>query len=157
MTDSTNSPSSAPLGFEQLVHLCRETHAALQTRASRAVDAYLTARNWLLGRYIVEFEQSGADRADYGTQLLGRLSAELGQGFSERSLRLFRAFYLSRKQIGQTLSAELTNHFPLSWSHYSQFQIPMSVASTKSRPRPTIGVCANSSARSTAASLSASP
>jgi len=126
--------------FAHLVELCRKTHLELQSRVKRAIDAHLAVRNWLMGHYIVEFEQNGSDRAGYGTQLLEQLSQELGTGFSVRSLRQFRAFYLSRKEIRQTLSAEfqespnsfsvsdmrirqtlsaeLSEHFPLSWSHY---------------------------------------
>ncbi|MBL7076745.1 MAG: DUF1016 family protein [Kiritimatiellae bacterium] len=126
--------------FESLVTLCRTTHEEMQGRASRAVDTSLAARNWLFGWYIVEYEQKGADRAGYGTALLERLSKELGKGFSVRSLRQFRSFYLSYKtirqtvsaellssanelsdsvlQIRQTLSAELAKGLCLGWSHY---------------------------------------
>jgi predicted nuclease of restriction endonuclease-like (RecB) superfamily len=97
-------------------------------------------RNWLFGWYIVEYEQKGDDRAKYGTGLLEKLSAELGKGFSVRSLRQFRKFYIQQKgirqtpsaesviplnahdinmlQIRQTLSAELLPFIKLSWSHY---------------------------------------
>jgi predicted nuclease of restriction endonuclease-like (RecB) superfamily len=89
---------------------------------------------------MVEYEQNGEDRAAYGTALLERLSQALGKGFSTRSLRQFRAFYLHRKEIWQTvsaesvpnlnlladnmleirqtLSAELFKRFTLGWSHY---------------------------------------
>ncbi len=64
-----------------------------------------------LGWYIVEYEQNGYDRAKYGTQLIRRLSDELmndfGRGFSVRTLEQCRKFYLTQKQISQTLSAEL--------------------------------------------------
>ena len=92
--------------FELLVDLCRKTHVEMQRRSVRAVDTGLAARNWLLGWYIVEYEQKGADRAVYGAGLLKKLSAELGKGFSIRSLRQFRAFYMHQKAIRQTPSAE---------------------------------------------------
>ncbi len=94
------------MDFNQLVILCRDTHEEIHRRAGRVADSYLAARNWMLGWYIVEFEQNGSDRADYGSGLLERLSSELGKGFSVRSLRQFRAFYLSRKSIQQTVSAD---------------------------------------------------
>ena len=57
----------------------------------RSVNAVLTSTYWLVGRRIVEHEQSGAERAAYGETLLKRLAhdltAELGRGFSERNLR----------------------------------------------------------------------
>ena len=55
-------------------------------------------RNWLFGWYIVEYEQSGADRAEYGAQTIEKLSTALreriGRGFSVRSLEQFRRFYV---------------------------------------------------------------
>ena len=96
--------------FQQLVDLCKQTHQEMQRRASRSVDAYLVARNWLFGWYIVEYEQKGADRAEYGAQLIKRLSEELGKqlgkGFSSRALEQCRKFYMTRKKISQTVSAE---------------------------------------------------
>ena len=97
---------STGFDFSTLVELCRQTHHAVQARVGRAADTSLAVRNWLLGWYIVEYEQQGADRAAYGTALLERLSTALGRGFSARSLRQCRAFYVHRRGIRQTLSAE---------------------------------------------------
>jgi len=70
-----------------------------------------------IGRMIVEEEQSGKERAEYGKQLLKelskRLKSEFGKGFSQRNLEQMRQFYLIYSKT-QTLSAE----FYLSWSHY---------------------------------------
>ena len=67
-------------------------------QAVRAVNSFLTATYWEIGRRIVEFEQGGQSRAAYGEELLIRLSADLtathGRGFSERNLRQMRTFYL---------------------------------------------------------------
>ena len=131
---------SRPFDFTALVDLCRNTSDAAQARVGRIADTSLAVRNWLLGWYMVEYEQNGEDRAAYGTALLERLSQALGKGFSTRSLRQFRAFYLHRKEIWQTLSAksvpnlnlladnmleirqtlsaELFKRFTLGWSHY---------------------------------------
>ncbi len=96
--------------FESLVTLCRQTHEAIQGRVARAVDTGLAARNWLFGWYIVEYEQNGADRAEYGERLIPRLAASLtmsiGKGFSERNLDQFRKFYRIYREIPQTASAE---------------------------------------------------
>ena len=76
-----------------------------------------------IGRIIVEEEQNGKERADYGKQLLKELSKEFGKGFSATNLKQMRQFYLvysktkilsANSQKGQTLSDE----FKLSWSHY---------------------------------------
>ena len=66
---------SEAFDFERLVELCRRTHEETRRSAARAVDRSLVVRNWLFGWYIVEFEQSGADRAEYGRQTLKKLSA----------------------------------------------------------------------------------
>ncbi len=70
-----------------------------------------------IGRMIVEEEQNGDKRAEYGKQILKelskRLSADFGKGFSQRNLEQMRQFYLTYSKT-QTLSAE----FNLSWSHY---------------------------------------
>ena len=106
---------SQAFDFERLVELCQRTHEETRRSGARAVDRSLVLRNWLFGWYIVEFEQSGADRAEYGRQTLKRLSAALrtriGRGFSLRSLEQFRRFYLQFEEIlppagkTQTLSA----------------------------------------------------
>lgn len=65
-------------------------------------------RNWLIGFYIVEFEQKREDRAKYGEELFQILSIKLSRpGLSARSLKLFRQFYQTYPQIRQTVSAEL--------------------------------------------------
>ena len=103
---------STGFDFTALVELCRQTHDAVQARVGRVADTSLAARNWLLGWYIVEYEQQGADRAAYGSALLEHLSDALGKGFSVRSLRQFRAFYVHRREIRQTLSAEFLSALP---------------------------------------------
>ncbi len=88
-------------GFEQLVGLFEQTYSGLQREAARAVNRALTVRNWLFGWYIVEFEQFGVDRAEYGKGLLADLSLalgkRLGRGFSVDNLELMRKFYFSRQ------------------------------------------------------------
>ena len=100
--------------FEHLVELCRQTHEETRQSATRAVDHSLVVRNWLFGWYIVEYEQNGVDRAEYGARTLENLSAALkpkiGRGFSIRSLEQIRRFYLQFGGIEktQTLSAKFT-------------------------------------------------
>jgi hypothetical protein len=66
--------------------------------AVRSVNTVLTTTYWLVGRRIVEHEQSGSKRAGYGETLLKRLAEDLtgrlGRGFSERKIRQMRLFYL---------------------------------------------------------------
>jgi hypothetical protein len=65
--------------FEDLVRSIREADRDLAAQAKRAVNVSLTLRNWLIGCDIVEYEQRGADRANYGERLLVKLSARLVQ------------------------------------------------------------------------------
>ena len=99
---------SRGLDFERLVESCRQAHEETQRSAARAADAYLVARNWMFGRYIVEFEQRGADRAKYGSRLLDKVSHRLQEagvkGCSTTHLKLCRQFHQQQKRIGQTLS-----------------------------------------------------
>ena len=86
---------------------------AARHAAARSVNALMTASYWEIGRRIVEFEQGGKERAEYGQALLKRLSADLsgrfGRGFSQRNLEQMRLFYLAWPpgQISQTASAKL--------------------------------------------------
>ena len=98
-------------------------------KAARAVNSVMTATYWSIGQRIVELEQDGKERAEYGAALLQRLAEDLterfGRGFSSDNLENMRRFYLTYAdiQISETLSrkfdvTDLASHFPLSWSHY---------------------------------------
>jgi predicted nuclease of restriction endonuclease-like (RecB) superfamily len=104
-------PDKVNMNFDQLVKVMERTDAALRQQAVRSVDRALVVRNWLMGGFIVEFEQRGADRAQYGEQLVQHLSETFSskgrRGFSYRSLQLFKRFYLSYRGILQTPFAEL--------------------------------------------------
>lgn len=80
--------------FGELVTAIRQVHEHMATQAGRAVNVSLTLRNWAIGCYIREYEQNGADRAEYGQSLLNMLSERLfGTGIEDmapRSLRLCR-------------------------------------------------------------------
>jgi predicted nuclease of restriction endonuclease-like (RecB) superfamily len=95
--------------FNQLIDIISETHSTLQQKATSAVNQSLTVRNWLIGFYIVEFEQNGEDRAKYGDRLLENIAESTIniRGLSFRNLKLCRQFYTKYLQIGQTVSAQL--------------------------------------------------
>lgn len=97
------------IDFDKLVSTVRDIHDRLSRQAVKAVNISLTIRNWLIGYYIREYEQHGADRAKYGERILQRLSENLPQDatFSYRSLKLYRQFYESYQQIGQSVIAYL--------------------------------------------------
>lgn len=109
--------ASDALNFDGLVAAIERTHSALAEQASKAVNVSLTLRNWCIGCYLAEFEQSGTDRAQYGAQLLDKVSARLleagMEGVAARSLRQYRQFYFAYPQIWQTPSAKfLQNLLP---------------------------------------------
>jgi enolase len=82
------------MNFDSLVHTIHSVQDALQEQAAHAVNLALTARNWLIGYYIVEFEQRGEDRAEYGEQLLKKLETSINKkGMTERRFREFRRLY----------------------------------------------------------------
>ena len=128
--------------ISQLVNLLEQA----RRNSARSVNALMTATYWEIGRRIVEQEQRGQRRAQYGKALLRRLAADLtsrfGKGFSERNLLAMREFFLAWS-IPQTVSAESIelgqtgdtqenpqtvyaksagsgrpSPFPLPWSHY---------------------------------------
>jgi predicted nuclease of restriction endonuclease-like (RecB) superfamily len=119
------------MNLDNLVQVLSQTHSSLQQQASQAVNFSLVVRNWLFGYYIVEFEQQGEDRAQYGSRLLTKLADRLQTlgvpSCSVSNLRNFRQFYQAYPEIHQTVSGELLDRLPLielsekfrlSWSHY---------------------------------------
>ena len=84
-------------------------------QAAQSVNTILVQTYWLIGQHIVEFEQKGNQKAEYGSQLFERLSKDLilayGKGFSRSNLLYMRKLYLCFP-ISETLSHLLT------WSHY---------------------------------------
>ncbi|MCD2424856.1 PDDEXK nuclease domain-containing protein [Niabella pedocola] len=100
--------------FKQLITAIEQVHQRLQAEAAGAVNRALTLRNWLIGYYIVEFEQKGYERATYGQQLLEKIAATVKiNGISATNLKLFRQFYLAYPQISQTVSDQLRSFFQI--------------------------------------------
>jgi predicted nuclease of restriction endonuclease-like (RecB) superfamily len=141
------------MDLEKLVQTLSQTHQSLQQQAARSINFSLVVRNWLFGYYIVEFEQRGDDRAEYGSRLLAGLSNRLKSvgipSCSISNLRNFRQFYQTYPEIHQTVSGELLNPLPLerlsqkfrlSWSHY---QVLMSLPSSEERGFYEIEAAAN--------------
>ena len=100
---------------EDLYAGIRKILANARQRAYSAVNFAMVESYWLIGQQIVEHEQHGEARADYGKGLLkelaAKLSVEFGKGFDESNLRYMRLFYRCFP-IRDTLRHELT------WSHY---------------------------------------
>ena len=87
--------------FDSLVGRIHQVQVILQAQAAHAVNLSLTARNWLVGYFIVEFEQHGEDRAKYGANLLKNLAKSLNRrGLGERRLYECRLTYRIYPQLG---------------------------------------------------------
>jgi len=105
-------------GYQQLLGRISEVYASGRLRAHQAVNSHMTETYWQIGHDIVEFEQGGKVRADYGKALLVNLSGDLrlrlGKGFSRSNVSRFRQFYMAYPKCA-------TASHILSWSHYIEF------------------------------------
>lgn len=96
-----------------LVNDLRSIVSKARSKAFAAVNYSLVERNWRIGQRIVEEEQHGASRAEYGKHVIevasAALTEEFGKGFSKTNIRSYRKFYLlfSNKEIQQAVPAEL--------------------------------------------------
>jgi len=102
------------IGYLDNIELYSKIKEILETarsKAYRAVNFAMTQAYWNVGKLIVEEEQKGKNKAEYGTSLLADLSTKLtrdfGKGFNEANLRYFRQFYLTFK-IHHSVRDELT-------------------------------------------------
>lgn len=102
------------MDFEKLVNNIQSANLHLQQNAVKSVNIHITIRNWLIGFYIVEFEQNGEDRAQYGAQLLELLAKKIKvRGLSETNLKLCRQFYKVYYQIIDLLNQKIDILLPL--------------------------------------------
>ena len=103
------------LSFEQLSQVIDVIHDSAYSASVKAINRFATVRNYLIGFYVVEYEQGGQDRAKYGDKLIAELSKQMTldfeKGFDERNLRKIRQFYLTFP-IWDSVRPELT------WTHY---------------------------------------
>lgn len=98
------------LNFDSLVEKIQRTHCALQAQSAKAVNIGLTIRNWLIGFYIVEFEQNGEDRAKYGTSLIANIANNIKiKGLTAPELSRCRQFYKVYPEILGSLTQKLTS------------------------------------------------
>ena len=101
MEQQISTDNQAGMTIDQLSQQIVRVQNVMQVQASHAVNLSLTARNWLIGHHIVEYEQHGQDRAQYGAQLLNKLASKINRhGLDTRRLREFRQFYSRYPQLG---------------------------------------------------------
>jgi hypothetical protein len=110
MTEIRHNPENL---YYKVVKLLKQA----QSNVVQSVNKTMVLTYFEIGRMIVEEEQKGKDRAEYGQQLIhelsNRLSTEFDKGFSPTNIKQMRSFYLIYSK-SQTVSDE----FNLSWSHY---------------------------------------
>ena len=120
--------------FETLVGRIQTASDALRQDALAVINRSVTARAWLTGYYIVEYEQHGADRAKYGEGLLKKLAARLsGAAFALASLKNYRRFYLLYPELGEPVAGYLLSHFGKGQSLIGQLAIDVGDATQKSQ------------------------
>lgn len=133
------TPPSQATGYDVMLSGVVDLLEQARRSSVRAVNTIMAATYWEIGRRIVEYDQLGKSRADYGKQVIDRLATDLttklGRGFGRSNLFQMRQFYTyypnilqtmsakSDDQIVQTLSGQLpvtkiVACFPLPWSHY---------------------------------------
>ena len=114
------------MNFEALVKHISTIQNTLQAQAAHAVNLALTSRNWLMGCYIVEFEQSGEDRAAYGEQLLKKLEQRLKtKGLNERRFREFRRLYLVYPQLKEPITQYIASQIQIRHTLSAEFIEPI--------------------------------
>ena len=111
----SQTPMPQNTEYQSLIVSISQTMDEGRRQAAKSVNSVLLTTYWQIGKHIVEYEQGGKEKAEYGSDLLSRLSGDLtiryGQGFGLSNLTKMRKLYVCYP-ILQTLSAKLT------WSHY---------------------------------------
>ena len=94
--------------FELLADSIKQINDKASSAAKSAVNQLMTLRNWAIGYYIVEYEQDGSDRAEYGSHLLKNLEKQIDQkGMNYTLFKACGKFYKVYPQIGSTVSSEI--------------------------------------------------
>jgi len=114
--------------LDKLINQIHDADGTLKAEANNSVNRLLTIRNWLIGHYIVNYEQQGEDKARYGGKLLDILSASLNiKGLSVTNLKLNRSFYLAYPYLREDVAIELS-------------KIPVGIGSGKELEKNIIGI-----------------
>ncbi len=124
MKNNEDGLSNVPvIDYEKTDNLVEDIHNIIeksQRQAYQAVNMILTQRNWLIGYRIAQEEMHGEERAEYGTNIIKKLSKELtekyGKGYDRSNLYHYLRFYKAFPEIVDTVSRQ--SHIQLSWSHY---------------------------------------
>ena len=100
------------MDFDKLYKSVAKLDEAFEDNTAKAINRNITARNWLIGFYIVHYEQKGQDRAKYGEKTLQTLAERLNKkSLSYRNLRLYRQFYLEFLLLEKPIFDYVLNEF----------------------------------------------
>ncbi len=100
------------MDFDKLYKSVAKLDEAFEDNTAKAINRNITARNWLIGFYIVHYEQKGQDRAKYGEKTLQTLAERLNKkSLSYRNLRLYRQFYLEFLSLEKPIFDYVLNEF----------------------------------------------
>lgn len=100
------------IDFNQLENSISSLNLVFEENTAKAINRNITARNWLIGFYIVNYEQNGKDRAKYGERTLQKLAEDLNKkSLSYRNLRLYRQFFLDFRTLKKPIFDYVLNEF----------------------------------------------
>ena len=135
MEQNTNMPIKQDDSYQQLINSIATLMESARTHIALEVNTTMVDTYWHIGQYIVEFEQHGNSRADYGKNVLKRLSKRLtekyGEGWSDANLRSMRQFYsvyskmltsgqqIDKKQTSLRENSEFANQWSANSSNFS--------------------------------------
>ena len=124
--------------FNDLTSIIQTTDDASPSSAVKAINRMQTMRNWLIGYYIVEYEQHGKDRAEYGTQLLKKLEERVNRkGMTRNTFQSARNFYRMYPQIIENFQINKS----ASMSSKSYMDTTNSISNTESVDNQSDGIC----------------
>lgn len=110
--------------FELLAQKIQSVNQLLRQSVANAINKHVTCRNWLIGYYIVHYEQNGNDRAKYGEMLLKKLALKLNENsFSYTNLKLYRQFYQAYTRLILPIKEYSTQLISIGQSVIGQWEI----------------------------------
>ena len=129
------------MDYSTMVQAILAVHRESVGRAAGAVNQALLFRNWLIGAYVVEYEQCGEDRAAYGARLLADLAGDLRRrgvaGCSAEMLGRMRSFYRALPQLRAQIPPSALREFQRLSRSAAASEIPSSLM-TESRRLPNV-------------------
>lgn len=123
--------STKSINFTQLENSICKLNDVFEENTAKAINRNITARNWLIGFYIVNYEQNGKDRAKYGEKTLQRLAENLNKkSLSYRNLKLYRQFYFEFKFLENPIFDYILHEFRAEENIFDAFKLTSNLGIT---------------------------